>query len=441
MQPFVRLHVAACRPHHFRVGVVRSLVAAGASLFLGTAAAALPDRETPGVGAVADADDPAIWLHPTDRSKSLVITAVKDGGGRVYGLDASLVQSLDPFAVTSGPVSRFNNIDVQYSFRMADGSRKDLAVATDRGRDVLRIWTIDPANSAAPLAYVGVADPGRLFLDRPTSTTNGLNLQNTGYGVALYRDVAADRLFALASQRSQPRVAQYELLAQQDGTVSYSFVRDWVFPTMTVGADVVSLSGKQFEGMVVDQQTGMLYAGQEDVGIWRVDLRTGVADANPFVLSRTYSASSPLISDIEGLTIYYGANGEGYLLASSQGDNSFGVFERAGTNRYLGSFAVGASGGIDGVQESDGADVTNVPLPGYPQGLFVTQDGNDSPAGDTNFKYVPWAQIAAERGLVIDTASYDPRNPLAPIPEPSTVALLAVGLGFLTWAARGRAGR
>ena len=33
----------------------------------------------------------------------------------------------------------------------------------------------------------------------------------------------------------------------------------------------------QFEGLVVDQRSGVLFAGQEDVGIWRIDLKNGVA--------------------------------------------------------------------------------------------------------------------------------------------------------------------
>jgi len=32
---------------------------------------------------------------------------------------------------------------------------------------------------------------------------------------------------------------------------------------------------------------------------------------------------------------------------------------------------------VDGVQESDGAHVVATPLPGFEQGLFVTQDGDD----------------------------------------------------------------
>ena len=34
-----------------------------------------------------DTDDPAIWLHPTDRSKSLIIGTDKDPDGALYVFD------------------------------------------------------------------------------------------------------------------------------------------------------------------------------------------------------------------------------------------------------------------------------------------------------------------------------------------------------------------
>jgi 3-phytase len=394
----------------------------------------LPAVETPNVASPGDADDPAFWLHPTDLGKSLIITAVKNGGGRVYDLAGNLVQVLPPFTVTSG-ASRFNNIDVQYGFRLYDGSRVDIAVASDRGQDIFRIWKID-AGTPNPLNYIGAATPTRAFADKPDGSPNPVSQQNTAYGMTLYRDLAADRMFVLATQRSQPRIAQFELLALADGTVDVQYLRDWQFPSLTVGSTTYNLAGKQFEGMVVDQQTGILYAGQEDVGIWRVDLKTGLADASPFVLSTDYDPMSPLTQDIEGLTLYYGRNGTGYLIASSQGDNTFAVFDRQ-TLAYLGSFQVGAQGGIDAVEHSDGADVVGLALPGYPSGLFVTQDGENAPEGGTNFKYVPWQNIAGAMNLQIDPLAYDPRT-LAPVPEPETWAMLLAGLGLVGWMARRR---
>ncbi|MBE9212788.1 phytase [Plectonema cf. radiosum LEGE 06105] len=128
---------------------------------------------------------------------------------------------------------------------------------------------------------------------------------------------------------------------------------------------------------------------------------------------------SPLIPDIEGLSIYYGDNGTGYLIANSQGDSSYAVFSREGNNEYLSSFIVGDHNGIDQVNESDGLDITNVALGSeFPNGLLVLQDGANDPQFvvendeeleniSTNFKFVPLENI---EGFNFDS-NFDPRNP------------------------------
>src|SRR5688572_22724947 len=45
-------------------------------------------------GGDADADDPAIWVHPRDRARSLVIGTAKNGGLRVYDLAGREVQAI-----------------------------------------------------------------------------------------------------------------------------------------------------------------------------------------------------------------------------------------------------------------------------------------------------------------------------------------------------------
>ena len=136
---------------------------------------------------------------------------------------------------------------------------------------------------------------------------------------------------------------------------------------------------------------------------------------------------SPLVPDIEGLSIYYSDDGTGYLIANSQGDSSYAVFSREGTNEYLGSFVVGDNNGIDQVNESDGLDIVNVGLGSeFPNGLLVLQDGANDPQfvvedeeelenASTNFKFVDWKEVAQafDNPLTIDTQSYNPRNPQA----------------------------
>lgn len=64
-----------------------------------------------------------------------------------------------------------------------------------------------------------------------------------------------------------------------------------------------------------------------------------------------------LTADIEGLTIYYAPNGKGYLMASSQGNNSYAMYERQGENRYVANFEITDGEKIDGTSDTDGIDV------------------------------------------------------------------------------------
>ncbi|MBK7342416.1 MAG: phytase [Saprospiraceae bacterium] len=51
------------------------------------------------------------------------------------------------------------------------------------------------------------------------------------------------------------------------------------------------------------------------------------------------------------------------MIASSQGNFSYAVFERTGDNRYVGSFKITASDRIDGAEETDGLDIVR----GFPE--------------------------------------------------------------------------
>jgi len=199
----------------------------------------------------------------------------------------------------------------------------------------------------------------------------------------------------------------------------------------------------QVEGMVVDVERDILYLAQEDVGIWAWPLserrprlrlvdkvrefgvpydRIYLPEEDEFSCALHFSqdpgyGGRHLSADAEGLTVYYGRGRSGYLLASSQGDSTYAVYERSGHNAFLGTFRVGSAGAIDGAEHSDGAAVVNVPLgPAFPRGLFVTHDGENTPAAtspdgepreNTNFKFVAWEDIANvfPRPLLIDTQS------------------------------------
>ncbi|MDX2244145.1 MAG: phytase [Leptolyngbyaceae cyanobacterium bins.302] len=360
-----------------------------------------------------DGDDPAIYVHPHDSSKSFVITSVKDGGLRVYDLGGGLIQTIAPDDI------RYNNVDVLYGFELC-GKTVDLAIASDRENDKVVIFQIDPNGTAGNYLTDVTAATTTLFQAAPFAPPYSAS-SRSAYGLAAYSSPLTGEDYVFVTRRETGDVAQLKLIDTGNGTVGVERIRNFTVP---IPAGAPADTDPQLEGMVVDKETGILYIGQENVGIWRYGAEPGSSNSGILIDRVKELGGNQLTDDVEGLTIYYGANGSGYLLASSQGDNTFAVYSRT-TNEFLGRFGVGANGSIDSVQESDGADVINVALgPNFPFGLFVTQDGANDPAvlqeddGElenisSSFKFVPWENIANvfPTALQIDPTSFDPRHP------------------------------
>lgn len=364
---------------------------------------AVVDMEvTPEIRRTGDADDPAIWLHPVDSALSLVITALKEGGFEVYDLDGLVVQSEQPEGV------RYNNVDLIYDFLLS-GELVDLAVFSDRFMDNLAIYRIDPEIRNLE----NVTDPSNALIFTPEGSES--DQTTTAYGLATYMDPASSRAFAFVSRRETGTVAQIELTDNGSGLVKYETVRSFDLPVPEGG----ELADAQTEGMVVDPSLGVLYIGQEGVGLWRTGASPDSTDA-PVLIDAVGQRIQP---DVEGLTLYFGPDSEGYLIVSSQGDDTFHVYTRS-DNTYIGRFSVASTDAIDGANESDGAHVLNVVLGArFPQGLLVVQDGQDEPEvmveddgemenAATSFKFVAWQDVASafEPPLMIDTSGYVPRG-------------------------------
>src|SRR4029079_7123855 len=134
--------------------------------------------------------------------------------------------------------------------------------------------------------------------------------------------------------------------------------------------------GTQLEGCVADDELGYLYVGEEDVGIWKYPAEP---DAHvERVKVDGVGTGGNLVADVEGLTIAYGSDGKGYLIASSQGNNTFAIYRREGDNTYVKSFRIVAGNTVDNVTETDGIHVTTANLgPLFPNGVFIAQDGAD----------------------------------------------------------------
>ena len=360
-----------------------------------------------------DSDDPAIYVNPTDSANSLVLTAVKNGGLQVYDLSGTLLQSVNPGNI------RYNNVDLIYGFELG-GQKVDLAIASDRNNDKLVIFQIN-ANATNGEYVTNITDSaiGTLFQSAPFDPPYSASARSA-YGLAAYTSPVTDDAYVFVSRRQTGDVGQYKLIDAGNGKVTATRVREF---TIELPFGSPAGTSPQTEGIVVDKELGYLYIAQEDVGIWKFLAEPNGGEIGTLIDRTKQLGGKNITADAEGLTIYYGKDGTGYLLASSQGDSTFAAYTREGSNDFLGRFAVGNNGGIDSVQESDGADVINVPLgPNYPNGLFITQDGRNLPEKlvngenvNTNFKFVPWENIANAfpTALQIDTTSYNPRKPQA----------------------------
>jgi 3-phytase len=401
-------------------------------------------------GNFTDVDDPAIWIHPQDPGASLVAGTLKYGGLDLYTLDGKLLQHV-PARLAPGcgnepadcdnASGRLNNAEIVYGYSV-QGKDTDLVVASDRGLDSLAIFALRPnSDGQYLLSDITAAGAKPIF----SASQQEVNAGYTAYGLATY--TYQGKTMALVSQNSTTRVALLELLEEPAGSVGYH-LRDYLdFPHDFAAGDGRwapcsddDADRPQFEGMVADTAHNALYLAQEDVGIWRIALNAPQAREQWQLIARAaefgvpfqrswdeaeseYSCTllfdqSPglgdehLREDLEGLTLYDAGDGKGYLLVSSQGDNTVAVYDRSGENAYLGSFRVD-DGVVDGVNETDGMMVTNIALgKAFPSGLLVMHDGNNQPrvyddAGaereSTNFKFVDWEEIAKSLDLPLDT--------------------------------------
>jgi 3-phytase len=330
------------------------------------------------------ADDPSLWAHPTDPDKSFFLGADKKlGTGQLNVFD--LLGSRIGTAATGNAI---NNVDVRYNFPF-NGERIDIVTACNVSDKTIEIWRINPS-------------------DRTLTSINGNNLTglSTLYGYKMYHNACTDKFYGFVSQKNAGTggtVYQYELFDNSNGGVDINLVRTINnIPTLV-------------EGITADDVLGHLYIGEEDVAVWKY----GANPEDDLSRVKMDSVSGPNLNpDIEGLTIYYSNDSTGYLIASSQNSsNSFAVYEREEDNKYLGSFRL-VFGGVDGVENCDGVEVMSYPMGGYfDTGALIAHDySNTSPNAYSNYKMVPWEDIANAMGLRIDT-SYSPREMSPPMPR------------------------
>lgn len=284
-----------------------------------------------------DADDPAVWVHPTQPELSLVFGTDKvkapNGGLVTFTLDGKTfdrVSNLD----------RPNNVDVEYGLKMADGTW-DIVVVTERLQHRLRIYRINP--DTRKLADI-------------TGDTQ-LNLAASGdasepMGIGLFKNPNSHEISTVVSPKTGPSkgyLGEFRLVVNAQNKVDVKLARRFG-----------EYSGKkEIESVYVDDAAGMVYYSDETVGTRRYDLTTGDA---PSIFNTTGFAG-----DHEGIAQWRINSKTNYLVCTDQiPENSvFRIFSMALSPQLVAEF-VGAS------DETDGIEICAKPLgPKFPEGLMV----------------------------------------------------------------------
>ncbi|MBT2514121.1 phytase [Arthrobacter sp. ISL-30] len=337
-----------------------------------------PSAETTPVPSSSDAaDDTAIWIHPTDPSQSVVIGTDKlsTGGVGVYDLSGRQLH----FYLHGS----MNNVDLRYNFPLGS-ERIALVGVTERNVEStgVRFYKVNVADRS--LTEVGrISTPGR----------------PRGFG--MYHSPVSGKYYAFVHDFNTNVITQFELDGS-NGSVRGTAVRSFD-------------NGDSSEGISADDELQRVYVSEEKVGLWRYGAEPGDGSTRTLV-DRTVATGGRIVENVKNSAIYYGRQGTGYLIVSSQGGSNFVIYNR-GDNAFVGSFKIIDGGGVDGVNGQDGIDVTNFPLgPSYPAGLFTSQDHNNTNAGNgnsgnQNHKLVSWQRIADAFSprLLVDT-TFDPRQ-------------------------------
>ncbi|MEJ5369747.1 MAG: phytase [Bryobacteraceae bacterium] len=352
------------------------LVVAAVATLAGAAFATLSVRVQPAVqteSAGDDADDPAVWVHPKDASRSLVIGTNKAAAPRgalvVYGLDGKVRQRIEG-------LDRPNNVDVEYGLRLG-GRRADIAVVTERYQKRLRVFRIDEKTGMLEDVSAGGGIP---VLEQ----REGRGREPMGIG--LYRRARDGAVFAIVSPKEGPLDGYLEqYLLEDDGTGKVRGRKVREFGAFSGAGEI--------EAVAVDDELGYVYYADEDAGIrkYHADPDHPLARRELALFGRTgYQGNR------EGLAVYATGKGKGYLVSTDQvkGGSRYLLYRREGTaaDPHDHSEVVAVIEG--GADATDGIEAVARPLgKAFPRGMLAAMN-----SAGKNFFFYDWAAMEGALG-------------------------------------------
>ncbi len=300
------------------------------------------------------ADDPAIWVNQENPENSLVLGTNKHGGIHVYNMQGKELQFVQTGCM--------NNIDLRDDFNYND-KNVVLVAATNCTLNTISLFYIDKESG--------------ILSDIVLNINTNIELV---YGLCMYKSSVTGKYYVFVNGEKSD-VQQWEIFTSNN-SLSAELVREF------------KVSSRP-EGMVADDEEGVLYIGVEEEGILKVKAEPEYEFETVWVKGSNPSDRSLISSDIEGIALYK-TNNKTYLIASSQGNFSYAIFEINEPDKYITSFVIN-DGTIDGVEETDGLEITNVSInKQFPKGFMLVHDGfnfsHDS-IKQQNFKFISLEKI------------------------------------------------
>lgn len=351
-------------------------------------------------------DDVAIFVaDQPERSLILGVSknAPKDGGKSglfVYDLKGKELQYL--------PTERLNNVDLRQRNVLA--SNRDLkGNALFTVGDDLRVdyrGTLPLVDSVgSPISQepyglcMGQDSSGRTFVFN--AFKDGSLFQHellsgvSDYTLAFVRSWHARDLLSPSAQEDLIETRMRELLYEYETR-----------PEMLGDLREKIEERYQLEGCVVDDETGTVFVGIESFGVLAINFNSNAKarevfrvkrpSIDPEILQQVSMGAAVFTTDVEGIALARGKNGEKLLVVSIQGAHQYAVFN-ATTLEHKASFTLGHSSS-DPVTETDGLEIVSVPLGNeFPMGAIIVHDDEnrtgDGPLERANYKIASWSDV------------------------------------------------
>ncbi|KAL7624974.1 hypothetical protein AAE478_004188 [Parahypoxylon ruwenzoriense] len=354
-----------------------------------------PVAETDANG--GDGDDPAIWISPTDKSESRIITTTKSeigAGLSVFDLSGKILQTIE--------AGEPNNADVVYGFQAGDRTI-DLVYAACRADNTL--WYVkSDVNHVTKLTNFSIFE----MIANGTLQTIAGGIQPTKddydvYGSCVYRSRTSGKQYLFVNAKSAEYL-QFEL----------SWVNDALQTTLV--RNFTGGSGGQVEGCVSDEANGWIIIGEEPHALWRYGAEPDDDSNEGFLIGEV--GDGKMYADVEGVTLVEGSSADkGFIIVSQQGVSAYNVYRRAAPHEYVETFTIyeNVELGIDAVTNTDGVTAVGAALgDAFPLGLLVVHDdANQLSEGGTSseasFKLVSLGDVLGDELIGEVDRNWDPR--------------------------------